>query len=76
MLLVVTQASYQFVCPLQENQFRGVEYSASVADFFVPDNLRPVAQWHPHITDVVYWGKHYSLTIYKPLSSQGPFILF
>lgn len=47
----------RFVCPLQENQFRGVEYSAAVADFFVPDNLRPVAQWHPRITDVVYWGK-------------------
>ena len=63
------------MCSLQENQFRGVEYSASVADFFVPGNLRPVAQWHPHITDVVYWGKYYILTIYKPLSSQGPFIL-
>ena len=42
---------------LQENQFRGVEYSSAVADFFTWDNLRPEATWHPHIKDVVYWGK-------------------
>lgn len=41
----------------QENQFRGVEYSAAVADFFTWDNLRPEATWHPHIKDIVYWGK-------------------
>lgn len=38
------------------NTFVGVEYSASVADFFNPTNLRPVAAWHPHIQNVVYWG--------------------
>ena len=40
----------------QENAFRGVEYSASVADFFTWDDLRPEATWHPRITDIVYWG--------------------
>lgn len=43
--------------PLQENQFRGVEYSASVADFFTWNNLRPEGTWHPYIQDVVYWGE-------------------
>ena len=42
---------------LQINTFVGVEYSASVADFFNPTNLRPVAAWHPHIQNVVYWGE-------------------
>jgi hypothetical protein len=40
----------------KENEFRGVEYSAAVADFFVWDNLRPEATWHPKIRDIVYWG--------------------
>lgn len=35
-----------------------MEYSASVADFFTYDNLRPEEDWHPKIKDVVYWGKH------------------
>lgn len=38
------------------NEFRGVEYSSSTADFFTWDNLRPEADWHPHIKDIVYWG--------------------
>ena len=41
---------------MQANQFRGVEYSAAVADFFNDTNLRPTATWHPLIKDVVYWG--------------------
>ncbi len=40
----------------QINEFRGVEYSASTADFFTYDNLRPAEDWHPKIRDVVYWG--------------------
>ncbi|XP_065179783.1 protein dcd1A-like [Sycon ciliatum] len=38
------------------NQFRGVEYSASVANFFTDTNLEPTATWHPRINDTVYWG--------------------
>lgn len=45
-------------CCIQLNQFRGVQYSASVANFFTWDNLRPTADWHPHIPDVVYWGEY------------------
>lgn len=37
-------------------EFRGVEYSASVANYFTYDNLQPTADWHPKIQDVVYWG--------------------
>ncbi|KAL5471501.1 hypothetical protein EMCRGX_G029624 [Ephydatia muelleri] len=37
-------------------EFRGVEYSAAVADFITPTTLRPVADWHPPIQDIVYWG--------------------
>ncbi len=41
----------------QIDEFRGVEYSAAVADFFTYDNLRPAEDWHPLIQDIVYWGK-------------------
>lgn len=33
-----------------------MEYSASTIDFFTWDNLRPEADWHPRIKDIVYWG--------------------
>ena len=41
----------------QIGQFRGIEYSASVADFFDDINMRPAEKWHPKIPNVVYWGK-------------------
>ena len=46
-----------YVSYIQLNEFRGVEYSAAVADFFTFDNLRPDEDWHPKIQDVVYWGR-------------------
>lgn len=52
-------------------QFRGVQYSASVANFFNDTNLQPVADWHPRITDVVYWGMDWLCPGYTlPLSKQ------
>ncbi len=51
---LISQLSALF---LQIDEFRGVEYSASVADFFTYDNLRPEEDWHPKIKDIVYWGK-------------------
>ena len=42
---------------MQEDRgFRGVQYSASVANFFDDQNMRPDASWHPKIKDVVYFG--------------------
>ncbi|XP_070541872.1 protein dcd1A-like [Ptychodera flava] len=38
------------------NTFRGIEYSAEVSYFFDDINMRPVAEWHPKIENVVYWG--------------------
>lgn len=38
------------------NDFRGIQYSHSVANFFTWDNMMPQADWHPHIQDVVYYG--------------------
>lgn len=37
-------------------EFRGIQYSASVANFFDDKNLQPTADWHPKIKDIVYWG--------------------
>jgi isopenicillin-N N-acyltransferase-like protein len=38
------------------NEFRAVQYSASVANFFDADNMMPEAPWHQRIPDVVYYG--------------------
>jgi len=39
------------------NEFRGFQYSPSVANAFDDQNLMPVNEsWHPRIPDVVYWG--------------------
>ncbi|KAL3855217.1 hypothetical protein ACJMK2_014437 [Sinanodonta woodiana] len=36
--------------------FRGVEYSAAVANFMDDTNMMPEADWHPKIKNAVYWG--------------------
>ena len=58
-LLFVTMCLLVGCAPqsVQVNEFRGVEYSAAVADFFTWDNLRPDATWHPKIKNIVYWGQ-------------------
>jgi len=39
------------------NEFRGVQYSASVARFFDDLNMQPLNDtWHPRLTNVVYYG--------------------
>jgi hypothetical protein len=52
------------------NEFRGIEYSASTADFFTWDTLRPAEDWHPHITDVVYWGMDWLCPGYSQVLGQ------
>jgi len=37
-------------------QFRGFEYSYSVANVFDDENMMPNATWHPRIPNTVYWG--------------------
>lgn len=37
-------------------EFRGIQYSSSVANFMDDVNMKPTASWHPQIKDVVYWG--------------------
>lgn len=59
---------------VQLNEFRGVEYSAAVADFFTYDNLRPAEDWHPKIQDVVYWGK--GVIIHLVLWSQAIYLIW
>ena len=38
------------------NKFRGFQYSPHVANVIDDENLAPVANWHPKIENVVYWG--------------------
>jgi len=37
-------------------QFRGIEYSYSVANFYTDTDMEPEADWHPRMTNVVYYG--------------------
>jgi hypothetical protein len=38
------------------NAFRGIQYGASVANFYTDTNMMPNATWHPRMTNVVYYG--------------------
>ncbi|XP_045191450.2 protein dcd1B-like [Mercenaria mercenaria] len=38
------------------SQFRGIQYSASVANFYTDTDMQPEASWHPKIKDIVYYG--------------------
>eukprot|EP00698_Gefionella_okellyi_P017176 TRINITY_DN4986_c0_g1_i1.p3 TRINITY_DN4986_c0_g1~~TRINITY_DN4986_c0_g1_i1.p3 ORF type:complete len:206 (-),score=55.57 TRINITY_DN4986_c0_g1_i1:38-655(-) len=41
----------------QSNNFRGIQYGHSVANFFTWDNMLPRNDtWHPRIQDIVYYG--------------------
>eukprot|EP00040_Diaphanoeca_grandis_P022057 m.118015 g.118015 ORF g.118015 m.118015 type:complete len:442 (+) comp28627_c0_seq1:48-1373(+) len=40
----------------KSNQFNSVQYSASDANFFDDTDMMPVADWHPRMKDVVYYG--------------------
>ena len=34
-----------------------MQYSAAVANFYTDTDMMPVADWHPRMTDVVYYGR-------------------
>lgn len=36
--------------------FIGIQYSASVANYFNDQNNMPIADWHPRIDNIVYYG--------------------
>lgn len=38
------------------SQFRGIQYSASVANFYTDTDMEPEASWHPKVKDIVYYG--------------------
>ncbi len=40
----------------KSGEFRSVQYSASVANFFTDTDMQPVADWHPRMENVVYYG--------------------
>jgi hypothetical protein len=41
---------------IKTKEFNSVQYSASVANFMNDQTLKPEADWHPKIKDVVYHG--------------------
>jgi len=53
--------------------FRGVEYSASVANFYDDVDMQPEGDWHPRIQNVVYYGmdwlcQNYDIVFAKQLN--------
>eukprot|EP00658_Telonema_sp_P-2_P032909 TRINITY_DN24262_c0_g1_i1.p1 TRINITY_DN24262_c0_g1~~TRINITY_DN24262_c0_g1_i1.p1 ORF type:complete len:489 (+),score=146.71 TRINITY_DN24262_c0_g1_i1:90-1469(+) len=40
----------------ERNQFLGFEYAPDAVRIFDDRNLEPLEQWHPRISEVVYWG--------------------
>jgi len=45
-------------------QFRGIQYSASTANFFTDTNMKPEADWHPKINNTVYYGMDWNCPNY------------
>jgi len=37
-------------------EFRGIQYSASVANFMTDTDMMPIADWHPRMNNIVYYG--------------------
>jgi len=40
----------------KSNEFRSVQYSSSVANFFTDMDMEPTADWHPKVKNLVYYG--------------------
>eukprot|EP00456_Euglypha_rotunda_P054509 TRINITY_DN4407_c0_g1_i22.p1 TRINITY_DN4407_c0_g1~~TRINITY_DN4407_c0_g1_i22.p1 ORF type:complete len:297 (+),score=47.79 TRINITY_DN4407_c0_g1_i22:115-1005(+) len=51
-------------------QFRGIEYSASVANFYTDTDMEPEADWHPRIKDIVYYGMDWLCPNFDTVLSQ------
>ncbi|XP_064597836.1 protein dcd1A-like [Liolophura sinensis] len=51
-------------------EFRGIQYSASVANFYDDTNLQPLQDWHPRIEDTVYWGMDWICPGYNQVLSE------
>jgi len=55
----------------KSSSFRGVQYSASVANFYTDTDMQPVADWHPRMDNVVYYGMDWLCPGYStPLHNQ------
>jgi len=44
--------------------FRGIEYSASVANFYDDTDMEPNEDWHPRIPNIVYYGMDWNCPNY------------
>ena len=58
-----------FVCA-QSSAFRGIQYSASVANYYTDTDNMPVADWHPRIENVVYYGMDWLCPGYSKVLAQ------
>eukprot|EP00698_Gefionella_okellyi_P003886 TRINITY_DN135_c0_g1_i1.p1 TRINITY_DN135_c0_g1~~TRINITY_DN135_c0_g1_i1.p1 ORF type:complete len:449 (+),score=102.01 TRINITY_DN135_c0_g1_i1:33-1379(+) len=55
----------------KSNNFRGIQYSHSVANFFTWDDMLPRNDsWHPRIRDIVYYGMDWLCPGYNQVLSQ------
>ena len=61
-----------FLTVIQARSFRGIQYSASVANFYTDTNLKPEASWHPKINDTVYYGQFSMCALEKALMRFTP----
>jgi isopenicillin-N N-acyltransferase-like protein len=52
-------------------EFNGVQYSSSVANFYTDTDMMPEADWHPRMDNVVYYGMDWLCPGYStPLHAQ------
>jgi len=54
----------------KSSAFRGIQYSASVANYYTDTDNMPVADWHPRIENVVYYGMDWLCPGYSKVLAQ------
>jgi len=52
------------------NEFRGFEYSYSTLKVFDDQNMMPLADWHPRMDSIVYWGMDWICPSFNLVLSQ------
>jgi len=51
-------------------EFRGFQYSETVLNVFDDLNQMPIAEWHPRINDIVYWGMDWDCPSYNQVLNE------
>jgi len=55
------------------NEFRGMQYSKDYVNIYDDLNQMPLAEWHPRLKDIVYWGMDWECPSFNQLLGEQLF---